>query len=127
MSSTSSTRTRTSIMNPEAGDTHVRTVLVTAPDRDTAERLTRSVVEEGLAACGNVVPEIISVYRWQGEVRRDLEALVILKTTDAQAEGLTRRVVELHPYEVPEVLVMRVSSGHAPYLQWVRFETGGEP
>jgi len=101
-------------------DTHVRTVLVTAPDADVAEGLATTLVEEGLAACGNVVPGVTSIYRWQGALQRDAEVLVILKTTAARVEALRARVVELHPYEVPEVLSLSVSEGHGPYLDWVR-------
>lgn len=113
-------------MSAETGDapeTSVCIALVTAPDAQTAEALGRTVVDEGLAACANVVPGITSVYRWQGELRRDPEALIVLKTTDERAGELTRRVVALHPYDVPEVLVVEVTGGHAPYLGWVREET----
>jgi len=101
-------------------DTHVRVVLVTAPDDATAERVGRIVVEEGLAACASIVPGIRSIYRWQGELQNDAEVLVVLKTTDVQGEDLSNRLVELHPYEVPEVLLLAVRGGHAPYLEWVR-------
>jgi periplasmic divalent cation tolerance protein len=102
----------------------VRVALVTAPDVETAEALGRAVVEEGLAACANVLPGVTSVYRWQGEVRRDAEALIILKTTDARAGELTRRVVQMHPYDVPEVLILETMGGYTPYLDWVRDVTG---
>jgi periplasmic divalent cation tolerance protein len=97
--------------------------LVTAPDDETAEDLGRAVVEEGLAACANVLRGITSVYRWRGEVRCDPEALIILKTTDARAGELTRRVADLHPYDVPEVLILEAKGGYTPYLDWVREET----
>lgn len=105
--------------------TDVRTVLVTAPDKETAERLGRTLVEERLAACANLVPGVVSIYRWSGEVHRDTEVLVIVKTTSARAERVRERVVELHPYEVPEVLVLAVEQGHEPYLDWVRAEADG--
>jgi periplasmic divalent cation tolerance protein len=101
-------------------DPRVVTMLVTAPDMETAEGLARALVEERLAACANVVPGVVSVYRWEGEVRRDAEVLMVLKTTESGAVALERRVVELHPYEVPEVLTLSVTGGHAPYLSWVR-------
>jgi periplasmic divalent cation tolerance protein len=106
------------------GTSPVRVAFVTAPNEETAEALGRAVVGEGLAACANVLPGVTSVYRWRGEVRRDAEALIILKTTDARAGELTRRVVELHPYDVPEVLVVETKGGYAPYLDWVTEETG---
>ncbi len=107
----------------EAGAwTDVRVVLVTAPDVAVAERMVRALVEEGLAACGNVVPGVRSIFRWQGEIRAESEVLVILKTTAGDAGRLTARVAALHPYDVPEVLALPVASGHEPYLAWV----GGE-
>jgi periplasmic divalent cation tolerance protein len=107
-----------------AAAAHVRVALVTTPDVKSAEAIGGAVVEEGLAACANVMPGVTSVYRWRGEVHRDDEVLVILKTTDERATELTRRIVALHPYEVPEVVVIEAVGGHAPYLDWVRDETG---
>ncbi len=105
--------------------TDVRTALVTAPDQETAERLGRTLVEEGLVACANVVPGVVSLYRWDGELQRDEEVLLVLKTTAGRAEAMRARVVEEHPYDVPEVLVLPVVAGHAAYLEWVRDEVDG--
>jgi periplasmic divalent cation tolerance protein len=96
-----------------------RVVLVTVPDVDVAERLVRRFVEEGVVACGSILPGITSIYRWQGEVERAGEALVVFKTTAAGAARLVERVPELHPYDVPEVLVLNVEAGHGPYLKWI--------
>ena len=98
----------------------VRVVLVTAPNTAVAEQLVRTLVAEDLAACGNIVPQITSIYRWKGEVQQDTEVLIVLKTTKDRAAALIRRVPELHPYEVPEVIVLPVEAGHEPYLDWVR-------
>jgi periplasmic divalent cation tolerance protein len=106
-------------------DAHVRVALVTVPDDATAERLGRILVEERLAACANIVPGVRSIYRWQGEVQNDAEVLVVLKTTDTRGEELSRRVAQLHPYEVPEVLLLEVGGGHTPYIEWVREQTAG--
>jgi periplasmic divalent cation tolerance protein len=100
-----------------------RLVFVTAPDSSTAERLAETVVEERLAACGNVVPGMTSIYRWEGSLQRDSEVLLILKTTARRADALVRRVSELHPYAVPEALVVDVEAGYAPYLEWVAAST----
>lgn len=105
----------------------VRTVLVTAPDADTAESLAGAVVAERLAACVNMVPGVVSIYRWKGEIHRDEEVLLVLKTTVGRVEALRSRVVALHPYEVAEVLVLPVEQGHEPYLQWVRDQVEGAP
>lgn len=96
-----------------------RVVLVTAPDAGVAERLVRGLVEEGVVACGNILSGVTSIYRWQGEVERAGEALVVFKTTSAGAARLVERVPELHPYDVPEVLVLKVEAGHGPYLKWI--------
>ena len=107
-----------------AQPTDVVTVIMTAPDAETAEKLGRTLVSERLAACANVVPKVVSMYWWDGELQRDEEAMVILKTVQQRAEELEARAVELHPYTVPEVLVLAVSGGHAPYLDWVGKEVG---
>jgi len=103
-----------------AMSTDIRTVLVTAPDPERAEHMARTLVEERLAACVNVVPNAVSVYRWNEEIQRDEEALLIMKTTAAMVAALRDRIVELHAYDVPEVLVLNVETGHEPYLRWVR-------
>jgi periplasmic divalent cation tolerance protein len=98
-------------------------VLVTAPTPDRAAEIARALVDERLAACGNVVPAIRSIYRWEGKVQDDQEALLVLKTTRARFEALRERVLSLHPYEVPEVIALPVDAGSAPYLAWIARET----
>jgi periplasmic divalent cation tolerance protein len=102
----------------------IRVVLVTVPDPAVGRELARTVVEERLAACGNVIPGLVSVYRWKGGIHEDPEALVIFKTTEDALPELERRIVELHPYEVPEFLVIPLTHGHHPYLRWVAGEVG---
>jgi periplasmic divalent cation tolerance protein len=98
----------------------VRVALMTAPDLEVAERLVSALVDERIIACGNIMPALISIYRWRGSVERSGEVLVIMKTTTAEVPRLLDRVPELHPYEVPEVLVLPVEAGYGPYLSWVR-------
>src|SRR5512138_3345971 len=98
-------------------------VLVTAPSAEKAAELARALVQERLAACGNVVPGLRSIYRWEGRVQDDAEALLLLKTTRARFEALRERVLALHPYQVPEVLALPVEAGSAPYLAWITGET----
>jgi len=107
-------------MSEPATATGVRVVFVTAPDEAVAESLVRTLVDEKLAACGNIVPGLVSIYHWQGQVQRDAEVLIILKTAENNVARLTQRVPELHPYEVPEVVVLPVVDGHHAYLDWVR-------
>src|SRR5512139_1160832 len=98
-------------------------VLVTTPSPERAAEIARALVEERLAACGNVVPGLRSIYRWEGKVQDDLEALLVLKTTRARFEGLRERVLALHPYQVPEVIALPVEAGSAAYLAWIAGET----
>lgn len=94
-------------------------VLVTTPDPAKAAEIARALVEERLAACGNVLPGLRSIYRWEGEIQDDGEALLVLKTTRARFEALRERVLALHPYAVPEVIALPVEAGSAPYLDWI--------
>jgi periplasmic divalent cation tolerance protein len=94
-------------------------LLVTAPSADVAAALARTLVEEGLAACGNVVPAVRSIYRWEGKIHDDAEALLVLKTERRLVAALKARLPELHPYQVPELLVVPVEDGLAPYLEWI--------
>ena len=105
-----------------------RVVLVTTPNPDTARAIARTLVEERHAACGNIVPAITSIFRWQGAVQEESETLLVLKTSGDRVAALSARVIELHPYEVPEVLALRVDAGHQPYLDWLgaSLAPGGE-
>jgi periplasmic divalent cation tolerance protein len=94
-------------------------VYCTMPEGDVPASIARTVVEEKLAACANLVPAVRSIYRWKGEVCDDSEVLAILKTTDDRFEALRARLVELHPYDCPEVLAVPVAKGHEDYLRWV--------
>lgn len=96
---------------------------MTVPDADTGRTLARELVEARLCACGNVVPGVQSVYRWQGDVQEDTEALVILKTSSEQVGRMMERATELHPYDVPELLALPVTEGSDPYMAWVLNET----
>jgi periplasmic divalent cation tolerance protein len=98
-------------------------VLTTAPDEAVARRLARTLVEERLAACGNVVPMAASIYRWKGALVEEPECLLILKTRAPRLAALFARLREIHPYSVPEILALPVERGHAPYLAWLAEET----
>lgn len=98
-------------------------VLSTCPDATTARRLGRGLVEAGLAACVNVVPGLVSIYGWQGRLQEDDECLMIVKTAEARIEALTAWLQTHHPYELPEIVAVPVSDGHADYLNWVLEQT----
>ena len=95
-------------------------VYCTLPDTDEAQRIARVLVEERLAACVNIVPGLRSIYRWKDAVHDDAERLAIIKTTTAGFEALRARIVELHPYDCPEVIALPIERGHTPYLDWIR-------
>ena len=101
----------------------VRVVLVTAPDEETAAGLARTLVEERLIACANLLPRVRSIYRWEGAVADDAEVLLVLKTAAARVELLASRVRALHPYDLPEVIVLTASGGSEAYLDWVIAES----
>ncbi len=98
-------------------------VLVTTPTPERAAEIARALVDERLAACGNVVPGLRSIYRWEGKVQDEPEALLLLKTTRDRFEALRDRVLALHPYDVPEVVALPVEAGSARYLAWLAGET----
>lgn len=98
-------------------------VLVTAPDARSARRLSDALVGERLAACVTVVPGARSTYRWKGKVERAREAVLLIKTRASLAKRLERRVRELHPYDVPEILAIRPATGEARYLSWIEEST----
>jgi len=98
-------------------------VLSTVPDDESAEKIARTLVEERLAACVNVLPPMTSIYRWKGNVERDIERQMVMKTTRAKVDALRERLAELHSYELPEFVVLAVDAGSDPYLTWVQENT----
>jgi periplasmic divalent cation tolerance protein len=94
-------------------------VLTTLGSQHDGERIARELVGRGLAACVNLVPGLVSIYRWKQAVEREPEVLLLIKTRRERFEALRRALVELHPYELPEVIALPVQAGHAPYLEWL--------
>ncbi len=95
-------------------------VVTTAPSDEVAANIARAVVAQGLAACGNIVPGVRSIYQWQGALCDDSEVMVVFKTLPEAVPQLRDAIVALHPYECPEVVATPASFVSAPYLQWVR-------
>ena len=98
-------------------------VVVTAADADWLAGLTRTLVEERLAACGHVISPIRSVYRWQGGVQDEPEARVALHTRRSLVPAVVQRTQELHPYDIPCVIAMSLTGGSPEYLRWIVDET----
>lgn len=95
-------------------------VFCTCPDGPSAQRIANALVSEGLAACVNQVAGIQSTYRWQGELTQDQEVLLLIKTATSQIVELEKHILELHPYELPEVLAVPSCGGSRAYLEWVQ-------
>jgi periplasmic divalent cation tolerance protein len=98
-------------------------ILTTLPAGFDAAAFAEALVDAHLAACVNLLPVMESVYRWDGRVQRDSERQLILKTSRDRVAALWTRVRELHPYDVPEFIVLPIVDGHDAYLQWIGAST----
>ncbi len=99
--------------------TDKRIVLSTAGSADEARKIARHLVEHQLAACVNIVPQIESIYRWQGKVESSQEWLLLIKTTAEKFPAVRDAVRQLHSYELPECIAINVEDGSAEYLEWI--------
>lgn len=107
-----------------------RLVYTTFPTLAAAEEVARALVEARLVACANILPGMVSLYRWEGRTERSEEAVMILKTTAARAEAVVEAVRERHPYDLPAILVLPLEGGLAAYLAWIAGEVSpaeGDP
>jgi periplasmic divalent cation tolerance protein len=94
-------------------------VLMTAANREEAGRIAEMLVSTRLAACVQLLPEMQSIYRWQGEVRREMEVLLLAKTTKDQFGDLVSRVTAIHSYDTPEIIALPITAAAEPYLKWL--------
>ena len=94
-------------------------VLTTCPDQESADRLANQLVETRVAACVNVIPGVRSVYRWKGEVVKESELLLVIKSRADRFDVLKETILKHHPYELPEVIAVSVNDAHLPYLAWI--------
>jgi periplasmic divalent cation tolerance protein len=95
----------------------------TFPEIETARRIARQLVTENLAACANIIPAVESIYRWQDKIENAQETIVLFKTTAARYAAFQERLKSLHPYEVPEIICLRIADGLPEYLRWVSENT----
>ncbi|WP_223266860.1 divalent-cation tolerance protein CutA [Luteimonas gilva] len=100
--------------------------LCACPDPETAGRIAAALVEERLAACVNLLSGMRSVYRWQGKIESAEETLLLIKTTTDRLKRVSERIVELHPYELPEVIAVETAGGWPAYLDWIAAQTREE-
>lgn len=104
--------------------TNKRIVLTTTGSEAEAQKIARHLVESRMAACVNIIPQITSVYRWQGKVEEACEWLLLIKTTADGFEKIREAIAELHSYELPECVCLTVEDGSANYLQWIADSVG---
>lgn len=96
----------------------MKLILCNSPPGD-AKHIAKALVKERLAACVNILPGVTSIYRWDGKVFEDDEVTMLIKTNEARLQETMDRITVLHPYEVPEIIVLPVNQGHQPYFDWV--------
>ena len=94
-------------------------ILVTTGARDDAERLGEALVVERLAACCSVVPTVHSIYYWDGQLQREHEALLLVKTLESQADAVQQFILSRHEYELPEILRISIDGGSSKYMTWL--------
>jgi len=105
-------------------DSQALVVYCSCPDQAIAERIAEAVVNERLAACVNLISGLTSIYRWEGQLQRDAELLLIIKTRSAVYPQLEARLRQLHPYQLPEIIALPIHTGSADYLNWIAANTG---
>jgi periplasmic divalent cation tolerance protein len=98
----------------------LRIALCTVPDETIAGQIADALVSEKLAACVNIIPSIMSVYRWKDVIEHGEELLLLIKTSEAVWPLLETRILELHPYELPEIIAVPIQTGQADYTQWIK-------
>lgn len=98
---------------------HHQLVFTTCPNQDVAEKIASALVEDGFAACVNIVAGVKSVYQWQGKIKQDNEVLLLIKTDSAHYAQLENKIHALHPYELPEILAVSIAIGSKAYLNWI--------
>ena len=98
-----------------------RMILVTAPHKD-AEKLAKRLLEERLVACANLIPNVKSFFWWQGKLDNAKEVVIVFKAPKKNIKHLMKRIADLHPYDVPEIIVLNVEDAWKPYAKWVRKE-----
>lgn len=97
----------------------MKIILSTTPNIEEAQKIAQSLVEKRLAACVNILPQVISVYEWENKIQNDSEVLMIIKTSKEKAEMAKDEILKLHSYTLPEVIFLEPKGGHTEYKNWV--------
>lgn len=100
-----------------------RVILTTCPDIAIAHHLAEGLLERKLVACVNLIPQMVSLYRWEGKIEQDQEVQLIIKTTERNISDIESYITSVHPYDVPEFVVLDINSGSQAYLTWLDTET----
>ena len=99
-------------------------ILCTVSSKDEANKIAGSLVQKGLAACANIIDGISSIYEWKGEICKDEENLMIIKSRRSLLEEIKKEILSLHSYELPEIVSLPITDGLEPYLDWIKENTG---
>jgi len=98
-------------------------LLTTWPDEQRAEQAARIFLQKNLVACVNILPKMLSIYKWDGDIKNGTEHQMLLKTSASRTEELKQAILERHPYECPEVLILPVTGGYDEYMNWITGNT----
>jgi periplasmic divalent cation tolerance protein len=98
-------------------------IYATAPSMDVAQAMARALLDQRLIACANIMPDMTSMYRWQGQIETAAEVSILFKTTAERAEAAIAAGRALHPYETPAFMVLPATGGHPPFLEWIATQT----
>lgn len=107
-------------MEKKSSDLEFVSIYVTFANEEEAKSIGRILVEERLVACCNIIPNLVSIYHWKDRLEESQETLVFFKTTKDRAAKTTKKIQELHSYEVPCILILPILEGNQPYLDWIR-------
>lgn len=94
-------------------------ILCTCPDQESAEKIARHLIASNLAACVNILPGILSIYSWQGQIESAQEQLLLIKANKDHYAGIESAITALHAYEVPEIIAVAIENGLPEYLNWI--------
>ncbi len=103
--------------------TNLQLVQCNCPDLQSAEQIATALLEKRQAACVNIMPPQLSLYRWQGKLERQQEVMLLIKAPQALFSAISQTICQLHPYTVPEIIALQVTQAFEPYLNWINEET----